>query len=64
MNLVSICNSTNKKVIWGFLKEYDQSLDSQGNLLLDDLIQYAINYYIDFVIPKKKYYIINILHRY
>ena len=31
MNLVSICNSTNKEVIWGFLKEYDQSLNSQNN---------------------------------
>ena len=59
MNLVNICNSTNKKVIWGFLKEYDQSLDHKNNPLLDDLIQYAINYYIDFVIPTKKYLLVN-----
>ena len=60
MNLVSICNSTNKKVIWSFLKEYDQSLNSQNNSLLDNLIQYAINYYIDFVIPGKKYQLVNV----
>ena len=59
MNLVSICNSTNKEVIWGFLKEYDQSIIFQTNPLLNDLIQYAINYYIDFIIPKKKYFLVN-----
>ena len=59
MNLVNICNSTDKEVIWGFLKEYDNSLNNQNNPLLDNLIQYAINYYIDFVIPRKKYLLVN-----
>ena len=26
MNLVSVCNSTDKKVIWSFLREYDEHL--------------------------------------
>ena len=59
MNLVNICNSTDKEVIWGFLKEYDNSLNNQNNPLLDNLIQNAINYYIDFVIPRKKYLLVN-----
>ena len=53
MNLVSICNSTDKKVIWGFLKEYDKNLNPKSNKNLDYLIEHAINYYIDFVLPNK-----------
>ncbi len=59
MNLVNICNSTDKKVIWGFLKEYDKSLKPNNSPILDNLIDHAINYYIDFVIPKKKYLLVN-----
>jgi len=55
MNLVSVCNSTDKKIIWGFLKEYNNNLDPVKNKSLDDLIIYAINYYNDFVLPNKKY---------
>jgi lysyl-tRNA synthetase class 1 len=55
LNLVSICNSTEKKTIWGFVKEYDETLDIKTNPEFDELIQYSINYYIDFVLPNKKY---------
>ena len=55
MNLVNVCNSTDKKVIWNFLKEYDVHLDHLSNKPLDSFIGYAINYYIDFVLPSKKY---------
>ena len=55
MNLVGVCNSVDKKIIWNFLREYDEHLDPQTNKLLDNLIGYAINYYIDFVLPYKKY---------
>ena len=59
MNLVGVCNSINKRVIWDFLREYDKHLDPQSNKSLDSLIEYAINYYIDFVLPSKKYLKIN-----
>ncbi len=55
MNLVSICNSTDKNVIWGFVREYDNTLNSNDNQEFDKLIQFAINYYIDFIQPNKKY---------
>ena len=45
--------------IWDFLREYDKHLDPQSNKSLDSLIEYAINYYIDFVLPSKKYLKIN-----
>ena len=55
LNLVSVCNTTEKKIIWGFLQEYDESLKPEINLEIDALIQFAINYYVDFVLPNKKY---------
>ena len=55
LNLVSVCNSNEKKVIWGFVNEYDPSLNYENNPEFDLLIQYAINYYNDFVLPFKKY---------
>jgi len=55
LNLVSACNSNEKKVIWGFVNEYNPSLNLRNNPELDSLIQYAINYYNDFVLPCKKY---------
>ena len=59
MNLVNICNSTKKEVIWSFIKEYDKNINAETNPSLDILIQCAINFYIDFIIPKKKYTAIN-----
>ena len=55
LNLVSVCNSNDKSVIWGFVNEYDPSINAENNQELDLLIQYAINYYNDFVLPNKKY---------
>ena len=34
MNLVGVCNSKDKNVIWNFLKKYDDSLDPKKNKLL------------------------------
>ena len=55
LNLVSVCNSNEKEVIWGFVNEYDASISPSNNPEFDSLIQYAINYYNDFVLPNKKY---------
>ena len=54
-NLVSICNTNDKNIIWGFVNQYDQNLNSLTNPEFDRLIDYAINYYTDFVLPNKKY---------
>ncbi len=55
INLVSICNSSDKDVIWGFVNEYDQNINKKNNPKFDDLISFAINYYNDFILPNKKY---------
>ncbi len=54
-NLVSVSNSNDKKVIWSFINKYDQELNSNNNPEFDRLIDFALNYYNDFILPKKKY---------
>jgi len=54
-NLVSICNTDDKDIIWGFVNQYDSNLSSLTNPEFDKFIDYAINYYTDFVLPNKKY---------
>ena len=54
-NLVSICNTDEKKIIWGFINQYDSNISPENNPEFDKLINYAINYYKDFVLPNKKY---------
>jgi len=54
-NLVSICNTSDKNIIWGFINQYDASINPQNNSKFDNLIDYSINYYNDFVLPHKKY---------
>ena len=56
LNLASICNTNDKKIIWGFIKKYDPSLSKKSNALFDQLIEYSLNYYNDFVAPNKKFH--------
>ena len=55
VNLVSICNSSDSKIIWGFVNKYDPNINKVSNPEFEDLINYSINYYNDFVLPNKKY---------
>ena len=54
-NIVSICNTDDKKIIWSFVNQYDSSISPANNPEFDKLIDYAINYYNDFVLPNKIY---------
>ena len=54
LNLVSACNPENKKILWGFLKKYDENL-TEDNKFLSQLMDYALNYYKDFILPNKQY---------
>jgi len=55
INLVSICNSNDKNIIWGFVRNYDPNLNKETHPEFDNLIKYSLNYYNDFVLPYKKY---------
>ncbi len=56
LNLVSASNSENKDILWGFLKSYyDHSTLNENKDMIDDMISFAINYFNQFVKPKKQY---------
>ena len=54
-NLVSVSNSSDKKVIWSFINKYDKKLNPISNPEFDNLIDFALNYYNDFILPSKEY---------
>ena len=58
-NLVSVSNSNDKKVIWSFINKYDENLNPETNEEFDRLIDFALNYYNDFILPKKIFVKIN-----
>jgi lysyl-tRNA synthetase class 1 len=55
LNLVSVCNTNDKNVLWGFIRKYVKDASPETMPFLDKLVQYAINYYQDFVMAKKCY---------
>ena len=55
INLVSISNSNEKNVIWSFINKYDVGINPENNPEFDRLIDFALNYYNDFILPKKQY---------
>ena len=55
LNLVSVSNTEDKSVLWGFLQRYAPSADPKSQPVLDHLVGYAINYYRDFVLPEKTF---------
>lgn len=55
LNLVSVANSSEKAVVWGFLERYLPGATPQSEPLLDRLVDYALNYYEDIVRPAKRF---------
>ena len=55
LNIVGSSNAKTKEVLWKFIKKFHKELDPKTHKILDELTNYAINYFIDEVEPKKKY---------
>ena len=55
LNLVSVCNTEDPAVLWGFISRYAPEASPESTPLLDRLVAYAIRYYRDFVKPSKHY---------
>ncbi|PCI42075.1 MAG: lysine--tRNA ligase [Rhodospirillaceae bacterium] len=55
LNLASVCHSEDKAVLWHFISRYNAAATPENSPILDSLVGYAINYYKDFVKPKKQY---------
>ncbi len=55
LNLASICNPDDKKILWGFISKYAPDASPQNAPYLDHLTGYAVTYYNDFVKSTKEY---------
>lgn len=55
LNLVSAANASDKSILWGFIENYTDNASPDNNPALDNLCEYAVRYYQDFVKPEKQY---------
>ncbi len=55
LNLATVCNPENKSILWGFIKNYAPNANQNNSPYLDNLVNFAINYYNDFIKKNKKY---------
>ncbi|MDT3684566.1 MAG: lysine--tRNA ligase [Pseudorhodoplanes sp.] len=53
--LVSSSNAENADTLWGFIGRYRPGVTPQTHPKLNDLVEYAIHYYRDFVLPTKRF---------
>lgn len=55
LNLASASNAMNADVMWGFIKRYKPDATPDNSPFLARLVEYAVRYYQDFVLPSKTY---------
>ncbi len=55
LTLVSSSNAENAGTLWGFIGRYRPGVTAQTHPKLDAMVQYAIHYFRDFVLPTKKF---------
>lgn len=54
LNLAAACNPEDKSLLWGFISRYAEA-SPQTHPMLDQLADYAVRYYQNFVKPNKRY---------
>ncbi len=55
LNLASASNSEDRDTLWGFIGRYVDGATPANHPILDKLVDYAINYFHDFVKPTKSF---------
>ena len=55
LNLVGSSNAENKEILWKFIQRFHQDIQPENHPVLNQLTEYAINYFKDKVEPNKKY---------
>jgi lysyl-tRNA synthetase, class I len=55
LSLVTASNAANAHTLWGFITRYRSGVTASTHPRLAALVEYAINYYRDFVAPAKKF---------
>ena len=55
LNLVGSSNADSKDILWKFINRFHKEIKPTDHKILDDLTNYAINYFKDKVEPNKKF---------
>ena len=55
LNLVGSSNAQNKNILWKFINKFHENITPKEHPILDNLTEYAINYFQDKVEPNKKF---------
>ncbi len=55
LTLVSSSNAENAETLWGFIGRYRPGVTKETHPKLGNLVEYAIHYFRDFVLPTKKF---------
>jgi lysyl-tRNA synthetase class 1 len=55
LTLVSSSNAENAETLWGFIGRYRPGVTPQTHPALKEMVDYAIHYFRDFVLPEKKF---------
>jgi len=55
LNLVSASNAENADTLWGFIGRYWPGVTREASPKLNQLVEYAIHYFRDFVLPAKQF---------
>lgn len=55
LNLASVCNAEDASILWGFVTRYQKDLTPESAPFFARLIDHAIHYYHDFILPHKTY---------
>jgi lysyl-tRNA synthetase class 1 len=63
LNLTSVCNPSDKSVLWGFISKYEPKATPNTSPYLDHLAEFAIRYYNDFIKAHKSYLVVSEKHK-
>ena len=55
LNLVGTSNAESKEILWKFINRFHKDINPEKNPILDDLTNYALQYFKDKVEPNKKF---------
>lgn len=55
LNLASVCHAEDASILWGFVSRYQKGATPESAPFLARLIDHAIRYYHDFILPNKTY---------
>jgi lysyl-tRNA synthetase class 1 len=55
LSLVTASNAENAETLWGFIGRYRPGVTPKTHPKLNQLVEYAIHYFRDFVLPAKKF---------